>query len=357
MKYIRDAKVIDLFCGVGGLTHGLIQSGLEVVAGFDIDESCRYAYEENNKAKFINKDIREVTATELNELYGDAKYKILVGCAPCQPFSSHSNKNRDKNFSNCDQRWKLLYEFIRIIKSTLPDVISMENVPQLTKFSVFDDFVDELNNLSYNVHYGVVDCSNIGLPQTRKRLALVAFKNDNGLIQFPIFGESRKKTVRDAIHELEPIKHGGVFFKDKIHRAAKLSELNLERIKTSKPGKSWKDWPQELLPQCYKKESGQSFSSVYGRMEWDKPAPTITTQFHTYGTGRFGHPEQDRAISLREGAILQGFPDNYKFIDSTKSDHINTKIIARQIGNAVPPILGNMLGNVIIQKLSESIHV
>ena len=127
-----------------------------------------------------------------------------------------------------------------------------------------------------------------------------------------------------------------------MHRTRKLSDLNLERIKSSKQGGTWRDWDESLLPNCYKKSSGASYGSVYGRLEWDKPSSTITTQFPGYGNGRFGHPEQDRAISLREGAILQSFPDDYQFWEEGKT--LSSQKIAVQIGNAVPPKLGEVIG-------------
>lgn len=347
----NQIKVIDLFCGVGGLTHGLSQVGLDVVAGFDFDESCKFAYEANNKAKFIHKDIREVSGQEIEELFGEVKYKILVGCAPCQPFSSYSNKNRIKNFDSQDTRWNLLLEFMRIIKFVQPEVISMENVPQLEKFPVFKEFIKELNSLNYSTTYQIINCSDIGLPQSRKRLVLLASKDKTKPFKLLAPVSKEKTTVRKAISMLEKINQGSSSSTDVMHSASKLTSINLDRIKASVPGKTWKEWPEHLLPKCYKKESGLSYGAVYGRMEWDKPAPTITTQFYTYGTGRFGHPEQDRAISLREGALLQGFPDNYQFVNPLGS--LNIKTIARHIGNAVPPTLGNMLGKLILQNISK----
>lgn len=139
---------------------------------------------------------------------------------------------------------------------------------------------------------------------------------------------------------------------DSLHRCPKLSKINLERIRQSRPGGTWHDWDKKLLPNCYKKASGKTYSSVYGRMRWDMPSPTITTQFYAYGTGRYGHPEQNRAISLREGAILQTFPKNYKFVKHKET--ITYKILGRHIGNAVPPKLGEIIGKSIKKHLLES---
>lgn len=349
MKSTQNIKVVDLFCGIGGLTHGLLQSGLEVVAGFDFDKSCQYAYEVNNNAKFFHKDIREVTPDEINELFGDAKYKVLVGCAPCQPFSNHSNKLK-KSAEN-DARWNLLNEFLRLIKDVKPDFISMENVPQLMKIDIFKNFVAELKALDYHVNYSLVFCPDYGLPQSRRRLVLVASKHGEIKLLPKQYSKENYRTVKDAIGRLEPLKFGEVSLKDPLHKCSSLNEINYARILASKPNGTWRDWDQSLLPECYKKDSGQSFSAVYGRMAWDKPSPTITTQFFSYGTGRFGHPEQHRALSLREGAILQGFPVGYKF---TNNEEISIKTISRHIGNAVPVTLGKVVGDSIKNHLVRS---
>ena len=124
----------------------------------------------------------------------------------------------------------------------------------------------------------------------------------------------------------------------------------MRRIKSSKPGGTWRNWPKDLLVNCHRKKTGATYSSVYGRMEWGKPSPTITTQFHRYGTGRFGHPEQHRAISLREGAILQTFPRGYRFI---KGKNFSSTVVARHIGNAVPPRLAEFIGKSIKNHIYE----
>lgn len=159
-------------------------------------------------------------------------------------------------------------------------------------------------------------------------------------------------TLRDAIGNLPPLESGQQSDSDPLHRASKLSDLNLERIKNSSPGGSWTEWDESLLPECYKKKSGASYGSVYGRLEWDKPSSTITTQFIGYGNGRFGHPEQDRALSLREGALIQTFPKDYQFVDP-KEKIINRKV-AMHIGNAVPVKLGELIGKSIIKHLKEN---
>lgn len=328
---------IDLFCGAGGLTKGLFKAGIQVVAGFDIDTSCKYPYEKNNKSKFIKKDISEVKAKELLDLYPKDAIKILVGCAPCQPFSTYSNRYDMKR----DNKWTLLSQFERLVKEVNPDIVSMENVPKLKHKTVFRNFVNTLEELKYSVYFQYVNCEDYGVPQTRKRLVLLASKYGEIKLTKPTHLKKRK-TVRDSIYNLPKINAGEICSEDKLHTSNNLSPLNLKRIQASQPGGTWRDWPEELIASCHLKESGHSYFAVYGRMEWDKPAPTITTQCTGFGNGRFGHPEQDRAISLREAALLQTFPKNYKFIDP-KAEFIKGDI-SRMIGNAVPVRLGEVIG-------------
>ena len=157
--------------------------------------------------------------------------------------------------------------------------------------------------------------------------------------------------VRDYIENLPAIAAGEVHPDDPMHRSASLSEKNLQRIQASIPGGTWRDWPEELRCKCHRKKSGQTYSSVYGRMTWEQIGPTITTQFYSYGTGRYGHPEQDRALSLREGALLQTFPEDYNFINPDAPFVFGD--IARHIGNAVPVRLGEIIGMTITQHLHE----
>jgi len=158
-------------------------------------------------------------------------------------------------------------------------------------------------------------------------------------------------SIKEAIGGLPSLEAGEKDSQDNLHVCSKLSKINLVRIQHSKPGGTWRDWPEELLPDCYKKKSGQTYSSVYGRMCWDNLSPTITTQFYKYGTGRFGHPDQNRAISLREGALIQSFPNDYLFIE--KQNEINFTRIGRHIGNAVPPKLGKYIGECILKHLES----
>ncbi|QHZ55833.1 DNA cytosine methyltransferase [Brevibacillus sp. NSP2.1] len=343
-------SAIDLFCGIGGLTHGAIRSGIRVIAGIDIDETCRFAYEKNNNSIFINKNINEVSGEEINAMYPPDDIRVLLGCAPCQPFSNYTNKLKNRTE---DEKWGLLYSFSRIIKESMPEIISMENVPQLQSKQIFSDFVKTLEELGYFVSWKSVYCPDYGIPQSRRRLVLLASKFGNIQIIPPTHTPENYVTVRDVIGNLEKIVDGEVSVKDTIHRARKFTEINKKRIKQSKPGGTWMDWDPELLAACHRKDSGKSFKSVYARMEWDKPSPTITTQFYGYGNGRFGHPEQDRALSLREGALLQTFPIDYDFADPNRV--ISFDVLGRHIGNAVPVKLGEVIG-ISIQKHLEEIN-
>jgi DNA (cytosine-5)-methyltransferase 1 len=333
----------DLFCGAGGLTHGLIQAGIPVVAGIDVDEACRYPFETNNNARFISKDIKNVKPADLKKLYGDAEIRILAGCAPCQPFSAYSQRYDTLT----SPRWPLLYQFARLIKSVRPDVVTMENVPLVEKHAVFDDFVTTLRRLGYSVWQGVVDCTQYGLPQTRRRMVILA--SLIGPIELIAPTHEKPRTVKEAIGKLSAIEAGSAHEDDAFHMSSRLSDLNLERIRASRPGGTWRDWPKRLVAECHRKETGRTYPGVYGRMTWDDPAPTITTQFYGFGNGRFGHPEQDRGISLREGAILQGFPKDYAFVPEGGPTHF--KVLGRMIGNAVPVVLGEAIGQSIAAHL------
>jgi DNA (cytosine-5)-methyltransferase 1 len=335
---------VDLFCGAGGLTHGFEQAGLPVKVGYDIDPACRFPYEHNNKAKFILQDIENVSGSDLAEHFSGSSIKILAGCAPCQPFSNYSRRYNDKQ-----SKWKLLQDFVRLVKESEPDIISMENVLQLKYHSVFQEFIENLENLKYYLEPYEVNCLNYGIPQSRRRLVLLASKFGKINLIPATHNKGKYETVRKTIEHLEPLAAGEKSKTDKLHICSKLSNLNLKRIQASKPGGTWRDWPPELIAKCHRKKTGKSYPSVYGRMEWDKPGPTITTQCFGFGNGRFGHPEQDRAITLREAALLQTFPADYQFIAS--NENLAAISIGRLIGNAVPVKLGAVIGRSILEHL------
>lgn len=349
MKLNKELSVVDLFCGIGGLSKGLKSAGLNIKAGIDLDETCSFAFENNIKAEFIADNISEISGCTFKDNYWGNDIKVLVGCAPCQPFSSHSNKNKKKQAS---EKWNLLNEFFRIVKESNPDIVSMENVPNLSNQIIFEDFISNLENLGYYVSYQNVYCPNYGIPQKRRRLVLLASKAGYIDLIEKTHSKENYKTVKKAIGNLKPIKNGEIDIDDPFHKVPKMSNKNLDRIKASKPNGSWKDWNEDLLLECHKKESGSTYTSVYGRMSWNEPSPTITTQFYNYGTGRFGHPTQDRALSLREGALLQTFPKNYNFFP--KNSDVSIKTLGRHIGNAVPVKLGYVIGLSIKEHINKN---
>lgn len=348
---ILKIKVIDLFCGIGGLTHGLVKEGLDVIAGIDNDDSCKFGYEYNNKTKFIHKDILQVIAKEIDQLFGEKEntIRVLTGCAPCQPFSKLNLKKITR------KQLEPLEKFAQLIDETKPDIVSMENVSGLAdmkKYPIFKTFIDTLEKNGYKYKYEIVDVSEYGVPQRRRRLVLLASK----------FGEielikrthkDKKVTVRDVIRGLKPLKDGEISLSDPLHRSSKLSPKNMLRIKaTPHDGGSSDSWNESLILECHKKESGKTYrSTVYGRMRWDEPAPTMTTQCTGLGNGRFGHPDQDRAISLREAALFQTFPEDYTFSDPSKP--IILGHIAKFIGNAVPVRLGVVIAKSIKQHVGN----
>jgi len=342
-------SVVDLFCGVGGLTKGLELANLNVIAGIDIEENCRFAYEMNNDAIFIQGDVSEIQSEEISNLYPRGDVKILVGCAPCQPFSNYTQRYRKDGYK--DDKWKLLYSFVDIVYELKPLIVSMENVPELEKHPIFNDFVKQLETMGYSCSWSIAYCPDYGVPQSRKRLVLLAsLLGDIELIP-PLYTDVEYLTVRDAIGDLPMLQNGATDVNDLMHSSTKLNPINLERIRNSIPGGTWNDWDDHLKLPCHKKKTGKGYSAVYGRMEWNKPSPTITTQFYGYGNGRFGHPEQDRAISYREGAILQSFPRNYIFVQD--EDQISKRQLGIQIGNAVPVELGRAIGLSIINHLED----
>jgi DNA (cytosine-5)-methyltransferase 1 len=334
-------SAVDLFCGVGGLTHGLLRAGITVKAGVDVDPACRYPFERNNSAMFMEKDVGDLGADDIAQhLEGSGDYSLLAGCAPCQPFSTYSRSGRSKKR---DQDWRLVLKFGRLVEALQPDYVTMENVPQLQAHSVFQDFINSL--AGYDILCRRVDCIRLGVPQSRQRLVLIAAKRGTLPEDLPSIS-GKPRTVRQVIGDLPKLAAGQQDAADPLHAAAALSPLNLRRIKSSRPGGTWRDWDEDLRAACHVKATGATFPSVYGRMEWDSPAPTITTQCFGYGNGRFGHPEQDRAISLREAAMLQTFPSNYELIEPGEKVRFNH--LGRLIGNAVPVRLGEVIGDLVL---------
>ena len=344
---MSEEKVIDLFCGAGGLTYGLEQAGLSVVEGVDLDERCRYPYEANTEARFVAKDVRHYGAEELRSAWDGADVRILVGCAPCQRFSTYARGCAAP--SEYRSRWDLIDRFVTLVEETIPDIVSMENVPPLARTRVFRSFVDRLKAVGYNVDSEVADCRTYGAPQTRRRLVLLASRLGSIKLVPPSHADfSTWKDVQSAIGHLPRLRAGETHPDDPLHRSSRLSTLNHKRIQASKPGGTWRDWPDFLVSPCHRRGSGKTYPSVYGRMEWNQPGPTVTGQCFGYGNGRFGHPEQDRALSLREAALLQTFPQGFDFF-APNGPFPGMDAVGRMIGNAVPPLLGHVIGDSIAQ--------
>lgn len=345
-------RAVDFFCGAGGMTNGFRQAGIDVLAGIDIDDQCKETYEINNVgSKFIHKDITKFKEDELADYIDIMKNDnnmVFIGCSPCQYWTKiQTNKDKSKKSKN------LLRDFLRFIEYYEPGFFVIENVPGLfkkMKENVLSNFIETVEDIGYKVDYNIIYSNKYGVPQTRRRFLLIASRITD--INLPEPEENSELTVRNIIGDQKkfpPIPAGHRDKTDYIHTSCSLSEKNLIRIRMTKPDGgtriSWKDDPNLQIPTYMNND--QSFKNVYGRIHWDKPAPTITTKFHSLSNGRFGHPEQDRALSLREGATLQTFPDDYIF----KGNSICS--LSKQIGNAVPPELSRRIGRNIISNFQN----
>lgn len=334
-------SAVDLFCGIGGLTYGLSSTGVAVRAGLDNDGSCQFAYETNNReSEFLHTDVRSVGFKDFAQYYEGSDVTVMVGCAPCQPFSAHTRKARRADDEDCS----LVDHFSRLVSEGTPDIVSMENVPGLAKHPAFRRLLETLTKSGYSYQHAVLPCIKYGIPQTRRRLVLLASRLGRIHLPHPT-GDS--PTVADFISETPPIDAGEPFPSDPAHTTLPLTARNLTRIQQSKPGGTWKDWDDNSVNECHRQAY---YPAPYGRMRWDAPAPTITTQFCYYSTGRFGHPDQHRTISVREGAMLQTFPAEYRLAGGTGPIVIYR--LARHVGNAVPVKLAQAIGESIMDAVN-----
>lgn len=341
---MKKLKVIDLFSGCGGSALGFRNEGYQISVAVDIDKVASESFKINFPEAFVfSESITELTGKQLLQASGikSGKEVLIIACPPCQGFSSARRKSERMS----DPRNKLIYEFLRIVKEIKPAAFVMENVPGLAKGigkPLFDDILKDLQKLGYQSVHDIVNSADYGVPQRRKRLLLLGINKKYVNINFPSRANSRVEqdglkpwtSVRSAIFDLPKITAGEKSLTDLMHTSAHLSETNLKRVQnTPHDGGSRTSWPDELVLECHKNSNG--YKDVYGRMRWDEPSPTITGGCVMISKGRYGHPEQDRAISLREAARLQTFPDSFKFVG-------NFGNIAKQIGNAVPPLLAEM---------------
>lgn len=343
---MADIVAAEIFCGVGGLAHGLRRAGIRVTLGIDADATCGFAYEQNVGARFLQGDVRETRPSVVRESLKAGDVGVLTGCAPCQPFSEWNSRR-----SSHSAHGELLVEVFRDWSVYIrPDIVAFENVPSVRGRDSYKALIGELRQLGYSVWDGIVDAFGFGVAQKRRRLVMLASRLSD-VPPMPSKKPGRRPwTLREAIGDLPPIEAGEASPEDPLHRAANLSPLNMRRIQASKPGGTWLDWPSRLRLDCHRNGSGQSYRDAYGRLAWDAPSPTITTKFFNYGSGRFGHPEQDRALSAREGALLQGFPRGFVFHESEAE--LSLTDLGRLIGNAIPVPLGQAIGRGIVRHVA-----
>lgn len=346
-------RAIDFFCGGGGMTYGLRQAGIDVIAGIDLDPEARATYEWNNQPSvFLNRDLNHLPTKYLEEKLGvhrNDDEMIFVGCSPCQFYSIiRSSKEKSAKTKN------LLLTFQRFVEYYRPGYLLVENVPGIVtnKKSAWKSFLPFLERAGYNnieignCKFDIINMKDYGVGQNRKRFSLIATRLHK-TVQLPQ-KDNHVLSVRDVIGNSNRFPRIPSGNKDsdevRFHTTRALSDINLRRIHqvhhNGGTRMDFRDDP-ELQLQCYIGKDN-SFTDVYGRMFWDRPSPTITTKFLSISNGRFGHPNQDRGLSIREGAALQSFPDTYKFVTTS----ITTA--ARLIGNAVPPEYAKRLGQVIL---------
>lgn len=340
---------IDSFSGAGGLSLGLQEAGFDIIFSFDNDPISIKT--QRNNPHYFNHKSKIISIEELlgGEIFGEVDIEpgdlfLLAGGPPCQGFSVQ------RIGPDQDDRNNLIFGYVDLVKNLNPQYFLMENVPGITGKrgrSILNSALSELEKAGYWIHKEMLDAQNFGIPQRRKRLFVVGERKD-GLMpffKFPPKFENDPETVREVIGDLpKPPQDGSDHPDIPNHRSDRLSEKNKERLKALEPGQGREDLPKELLTASHRKNSASKIGhrNVYGRMSWDDVAPTITARFDSFTRGQFGHPEQLRSISLREGALLQTFPHDFEFL--------GTKVeVARQIGNAVPPKLAKILGLQIIR--------
>ncbi|WP_372502013.1 DNA cytosine methyltransferase [Tistrella mobilis] len=333
--------VFDFFSGCGGSSKGFQNSGMSPAFALDFDMDAASTFRKNfPQTTFSPSDITKFDPSEIDGLVNSYDVTLFCGCAPCQPFTRQNTQKPEKK---TDGRRSLLSHFGALVEKHLPDYIFVENVPGIQKVagnSTLTRFRKRLETLGYHPMVGIVESQKYGVPQRRRRLVLLASRHHP--IAFPDethnpHAGSSFSTVRDWISHLPPIGAGEAHPNVPNHRAASLSELNLKRIRATPPEGTRADWPEELRLDCHTKTGYSGHTDVYGRMKWDGPATGLTTRCISLSNGRYGHPEQHRAISVREAAALQTFPDDFEFLGSLNSQ-------ARQIGNAVPVMLAQVFG-------------
>ena len=347
-------SVFDFFSGCGGTCIGFKRAGLAVVFALDSDQDARKSFQSYSAFRTLAPEstpIQHFNPQDIASLVSQQRGHPLLfsACAPCQPFTKQNTiRHAD------DERAPLLLHFLRFVEAFTPEYVFAENVPGIQRVSAADGplmaFLARLDHLGYHTACGIVASQDYGVPQQRRRFVLLATRLGHIDLPTPTHGprSPRKtpyRTVRDTISRLPAIHAGKQHPADPMHRAANLSPLNLKRIHALGEGGARIDWPEDLWLKCHRKGYG-GHTDVYGRMRWDMPASGLTTKCISLSNGRFGHPEQDRAISIREAALLQTFPSTFQFSGSLQSK-------ARQVGNAVPPRLAELVGRHFAKHLKE----
>ena len=330
---------IDIFAGGGALTLGLKSAGYAVAAAVEICPHAADTYRANHPdVKLLEQDIRMVSGSQLKAIVRQKQVALLAGCPPCQGFTSLTAK-----YKRFDPRNSLIREMLRLIEELEPQVVMMENVPGLAGRGamLLDEFCNRLGRMDYKVNCCVLNAADFGVPQHRRRLVVLADRERSISMPRPthsregVSGLSKWRTVRDAISYVgDPITLAEMRERSGLDRGdwnivRSLSEINRARLRYARPGKTWLDIPETLRPACHR-GNYRGFVNVYGRMEWDDVAPTITGGCTTLSKGRFGHPEKDRTISVREAALLQTIPYGY-IIATPYIDHA-----CSIVGNALP---------------------
>lgn len=348
IKKDSQFRAIDFFCGAGGMSCGFTQAGIKVIAGIDIEKQFEQTYLANHKeSKFINQDITryqpQQLQTELNLDKHDDNL-IFIGCSPCQYWSQINTNKRKSSYTN-----NLIHDFQRFVKFFRPGHIVVENVPGILNKSnnnILLTFLDFLTFHGYKYEYRIIRTENYGVPQARKRFVLIASRVKKNISLPNPDTSSENMTVANFIGKANGFPKISDGHKDEsgfLHSTAALSRKNKLRVMATPidggDRLAWKNNP-DLQLDAYKGKDN-IFRNIYGRMWWHKPSPTITTRFIATSCGRFSHPDENRGISLREGATLQTFPKDYKFIGGLVS-------IAKQIGNAVPPQMAKRIAQSII---------